>query len=61
MTRCTVCDGLVQPAEQIETEYETVRYEFCSDECKLVFRSAPANYANQTNRESEHPDAGGTV
>lgn len=44
MSRCTVCGGATQPAEQIDAQHGTERYEFCSDECKIVFNSEPAEY-----------------
>lgn len=46
MTQCTVCDGAMQPAEQIDTWYDGERYEFCSDECKIIFESKPERHMN---------------
>lgn len=46
MTECVVCNGALQPAEQIAAGYNGQRYEYCSDECKIVFESSPEHYAS---------------
>lgn len=46
MTQCTVCNGAMQPVEQIDIWHRGDRYEFCSDECKILFESTPEKYVN---------------
>lgn len=58
IAKCTRCNGAIQPAESIEIRYQEKLYEFCSDECKIIFESAPENTGDRlTSSSTEGEDS----